>query len=204
MLSDQEQKQIIAKLFTVSQVCNQKVEQATFMAYAKILAQQNLSLEEISDAIDSLMFSLSPGSRFPSLKDILKEAGFEKFDARTNDRDDASIVASKIISAVASLGRYAEPHELRNAIGELGLEVIRHKGGWARICDTMEVDDERTWEAQLRNLAESCMHRVRRGLGHEPPSLPGKSQALIDSVVNKALEGKRYIEPTKGKANAEH
>lgn len=89
-----------------------------------------------------------------------------------NPEDEAIQIAGRILSAIASIGPY-RGQDAREAIGEIGWQVVQAEGGWQTICE-IQTDDIPIRKAQWRNLAKTFCERKDR---ETPPQLPGPGGA---------------------------
>lgn len=97
-----------------------------------------------------------------------------------NPDDEAIQISGRILGAIAAIGPY-QSEQAREAIGEIGWEVVQAEGGWQTICE-IQTDDIPIRKAQWRNLAKSfCERRIRTVL----PTLPapeGEMKKLLSFV----------------------
>lgn len=101
-------------------------------------------------------------------------------------KDDANEAASRIISAMSKFG-YTNSDNAQAFIGELGWRAVELMGGWSRLCQDSESDQNGTLRAQLRDLCASTHARASAGKMHEPPKLPSAKTGFIESTKIKEL-----------------
>ena len=113
-----------------------------------------LEPEELAQAI--VIYRNDPRhDRFPlpvKLKSMVGQA--------LNPDDEAVLVAGRILNAIARIGPY-QSAKAREAIGEVGWQVVECEGGWESICE-VQTDDIPTRKAQWRNLAKSFLESPRQ------------------------------------------
>lgn len=85
-----------------------------------------------------------------------------------NPEDEAVQISGRILGAIAAIGPYRS-QDAREAIGEVGWQVVQAEGGWQTICE-VQTDDIPIRKAQWRNLAKTFCERKDRT---SPPELPG-------------------------------
>jgi len=85
-----------------------------------------------------------------------------------NPEDEAIQISGRILGAIASVGPYRS-QEAREAIGEIGWQVVQAEGGWQTICE-IQTDDIPIRKAQWRQLAKTFCERNSR---NTMPQLPG-------------------------------
>lgn len=93
--------------------------------------------------------------------------------------DEAIMVVSRIVSAIERIGPY-RVKDAREAIGEVGWQVVRLEGGWEAMCS--QIPDYSTMsikKAQWRNLCKAMASRgrVEQHL-HALPSSGGSLTAI--------------------------
>jgi hypothetical protein len=144
-----------------------------------------------ADALCALAVNCRPGYGFPTIKELLKEIDPKKH-ADVDPEGEASLVASLIAGAVARKGYTCKPDALLEAIGPLGIEVVRISGGWARICEEMTPDNTPTYKAQWRREALAILNRRKAGYEGLPglpdvvtKRLPPETQLMLERMPDK-------------------
>lgn len=163
------------------------------MAYNKPLSEglirvyiDSLDYSE-SDCIFALNATAFELGRLPTPREIAQKIDPQRF-AKVTSRQDATIVAQQIISAVRKFGANAKIEQLQKYLGEVGFEVIKNQ--WAYICKNMQTDEEKIWFAQFRDQAEAIIAKHAAGHGSTMPSLPSPAQKEIPLLVSKLCEMK--------------
>ena len=95
-----------------------------------------------------------------------------------NPEDEAVQISGRILGAIASIGPY-RVQDAREAIGEIGWQVVQAEGGWQTICE-VQTDDIPIRKAQWRNLAKTFCERNARGTFPQLPSPGGNSPIKLD------------------------
>ena len=95
-----------------------------------------------------------------------------------NPEDEAVQISGRILGAIASIGPY-RVQDAREAIGEIGWQVVQAEGGWQTICE-VQTDDIPIRKAQWRNLAKTFCERNARGTFPQLPSPCGNSPIKLD------------------------
>lgn len=80
-----------------------------------------------------------------------------------NPEDEAVQIAGRILGAIASVGPY-QIQAAREAIGEVGWQVVEMEGGWQTLCE-VQTEDIPIRKAQWRNMAKSLIEHPRRTQG---------------------------------------
>lgn len=74
-----------------------------------------------------------------------------------NPEDEGIRIAGRILGAIAHIGPY-QSQKAKEAIGDIGWQVVQCEGGWETICE-IKSDDLPIRKAQWRNLAKSFCER---------------------------------------------
>lgn len=135
------------------------------------------------------MFIDRPASRgIPTPGEIRDEA---LGTGKQGDKDTANEVAARILANVHKHGsaRKLGDWAARPDVGELGWAVVhRVFGGWLGLCETYTYENHGTLMAQLRDVAESMLHRAALGIEDVPPALPSGINAVpIGQTVEQAM-----------------
>jgi len=129
-------------------------------------------------------------TRFPAIKELL-----DAIDPKPDHDAEARAVVDKIWTAIERFGSArGKDDKIREAVGDLGMRLVKQLGGWLSVCNCASYDDASTIKAQWRESAKAMMHieqvderRAALGLGpsHERQALPD-SQPVFDalSLVN--------------------
>lgn len=79
------------------------------------------------------------------------------------------------------------------AVGPLILEIIKKFGGWSAMCEFSATTEPGTFNAQIRDYAQTVSKKAKRGELNEMPSLPtsvNEVKNLIGNTMNKIGEVK--------------
>lgn len=111
----------------------------------------------------------------------------EKVLPEINADDDAVDCANLIISAIGSCG-YTNPGRAREKIGELGWAVVDRMGGWKHLCETLSLENETTYRAQIRSYVLTVRKRALRDELDEVPALPTSRSQEVKNIVTFAMK----------------
>lgn len=170
--------EIKTQLITLATIAGKELNQTALQAYC----------EALSD--------LPKGQVLLALKNWLRtESGFpfpaqirEKLKPEINLKDDAEDVANIIIAQVGHCG-YTNAGRAKEKIGELGWEVITRMGGWKHLCETLNLQNETQFRAQIRNYTETVAKKSIRGELHQTTELPQSAKVYeITSNAFKQIE----------------
>lgn len=142
-------QQVKAEYIGLAEYFMRPIPDRTLLAYADDL--NDLRYEDVVGAMRNLR--RQPGRRtLPLPGDIraLCENGGGDITARAND------IAGRITYCMRRYG-YTNPVPARQAIGEIGWQVVERRGGWTHICQTQSADQIGTFTAQCRDMAKSLM-----------------------------------------------
>lgn len=101
-----------------------------------------------------------------------------KLSPTITDKDEAIDAVNRIIAAVSLYG-YPNLEQAKNYIGELGWEVVKRFGGWTRLCETLDSENEGMIRAQMRELAQVVFKKSLVGDLNTAPALPQAIKNLI-------------------------
>lgn len=110
-----------------------------------------------------------------------------------NPDDEAVQISGRILSAIASIGPY-QSEKAREAIGDVGWQVVQAEGGWQMICE-VQTDDIPIRKAQWRNLAKSFCERQMRSSVPQLPD-PGGSSISLLGILKEMPKPKTGGEPS--------
>lgn len=141
---------------------------------------QALTFTEFQEAIKK--YRMNPkNTQFPlpaALVAIIKP--------QENDLDVARTIANKIWDGIGKFG-YTGAERAKEALGELGWEVVQQMGGWVSICQCASGDQRGIFVAQARELADSIMRLSKAGkLNHKfelPKPYDSEGQKRVESLV---------------------
>lgn len=149
---DHNQKIFYAKLTGLAaMVSNFTLIEETIELYDQHL--EPLGYERVCRALDRIIVERSSRDPFPSIKEIRMI-----IDPELDPDQEAMVIASKIVGAVARIGPY-QSELAQHVIGEVGWRIVQCEGGWENICQTLTYDNQSTLKAQWRNLAKTFMNR---------------------------------------------
>jgi len=120
---------------------------------------------------------------FPHPSDIR-----EKVMPELNPEDDAQDVASLILSGIGRYG-YTNADRARTYIGELGWVTVARMGGWKHLCESVTIQNENSYRAQIRDLARTITRRAKRGELDQAPALPGPAGSTIKNLISNTMKG---------------
>lgn len=116
-------------------------------------AFRDLGFEKGIEALKIAFFTIR-GNQMPAPMDLLEMIGVNRIEA-PKPRDAANDLAGKIIEAIGSIGGY-NPGRAKEKLGDRAWDAIQAFGGWANLC-MIEIDEQQTVRAQLRDILESRM-----------------------------------------------
>lgn len=145
------------------------------LAWVYVRAIDGYNGETAIEALNATAFELG---RLPTPSEIVQKIDPKRF-AKVTDRQEASLIAQRIIEAVARLGINAKEEKIKAMIGDVGWYVVKNQ--WVNICNNMQSSDEKVWFAQFRDQAEAVMAKVKAGTLNELPNL-GKANEIINNL----------------------
>lgn len=161
------------------------------MAYNKPLSEglirvyiDSLKYPEVQciSALNATAFELG---RLPTPSEIAQKIDPQKF-AKVTPRQEATIVAQQIITAVRKFGANAKMQELEEYLGDVGFRIVKNQ--WSYICNHMQTYDEKMWFAQFRDQAEALMAKAAAGHGNAMPSLSSHKNKELNNIINNLCE----------------
>ena len=174
-------KKFAAELASYCMAYNKPLSEGLIRVYIDFLKYPE---SECIFALNATAFELG---RLPTPSEIAQKIDPQRF-AKVTSRQEATIVAQQIITAVRKFGANAKMQILEQYLGEVGFEVIKNQ--WSHICATMQTHEEKNWFAQFRDQAEAIIARHAAGHGQTMPSLPNHKNHELNNVINSLCEMK--------------
>jgi hypothetical protein len=120
--------------------------------------------------------------RFPSIKQLQ-----DAIQPKPDHDAEARVIVDKIWTAIERFGSARNKDEkIREAIGDLGMRVVKQLGGWLSVCNCANYDDASTIKAQWRESAKAMLHieqvDERRSALGLPPSAHRETLPARDEV----------------------
>ncbi len=162
--------QIMQRLFLLAEQSGEKVSETRIEFITREVVDAK------GDIVSALERLLRKSRRFPTVKEILAEAG-----TLQTDEDAGREVGERIWNAICRHG--SQRFDLKSVLGEVGSRVVQMQGGWQSICDTATYDNASQLKAQWRELAEVLIRKARSG---DLDALP-KFDAIQGSKHDEAL-----------------
>lgn len=188
MIKSSEQR-FIEALTGVAELTNMTLTPNIVGLYAK--AVEPYGYGAAADALAALAVNCRPGYGFPTIKELLTHIDPAKH-AEVDPEGEAALVASLIAGAVARKGYTCKPDALLEAIGPLGVEVVRISGGWSMICAELTPENMTTYKAQWRREALAILNRRKAGYEGLPglpdvvtKRLPSETQLMLERMADK-------------------
>lgn len=126
----------------------------------------DLSPEQLELAVKK--YRVNPDHKFFPLPAALRGEVAPHIDAIDEARDIANII-------IASVSRFGHTNqvEAQNHIGELGWTVITRMGGWKNLCETLTLQNESMFRAQIRDYAMTVQKKATLGELEIRPAIRG-------------------------------
>lgn len=176
-------KEIVLKLAAVYDY-GDRLNKQNLDVMAKLLAQMSSSPEEAAQAAQKYIEN-AENVRFP----IPIHKIMHSLRPPVTDRDQAIVLGSRIVDAISKFG-WPNASRAEKYIGPVGWEVIRMRGGWARVCEESNQGNSGMLYAQMRDLAESVLRRSRAGMPDvSKMELPGSESGESPPSISKKVMG---------------
>jgi len=161
-----EQKAHIAELLSLqAEISSKPLSQAAIIMLVESMA--DLPFESVKNL---LMTWNKSNKGFPHPADIRA-----KIKPEIDLADNALDIANTILKCIGTCG-YTNPARAQLQIGGLGWEVVKRMGGWQHLCETVTLQNEGIYRAQIKSYAETVAKKAKAGDIEAMPELPAANE----------------------------
>lgn len=176
-MNHDDRKKLGILLNTLAMYYGRQINTAAISMYVDDLL--DFPIEEIAAAVSK--YRKTPGNnRFPLPADLIKIMR-----PKINPHSQAVELSSKIVEMVSLCG-WTNPGAAREALGELGWQIVQRSGGWQFLCENLGVNlSIGTFTAQTRDLAESLLEFESLAIDtYAPRHLLQEQKNQLDQIMS--------------------
>lgn len=156
----ENRERLRAAVIATAELANRTLSDAAVRLYVHELASLPI------DAVCAALVAGARAQRLPSVEEI--EASVT---GKVGPQGEAQEVADRIGAAIKNIGSYRS-QDAKEAIGELGWEVVRQCGGWQAVCSVESEKDLAIAKAGWRETAKWVATKAKAGALGQKPALP--------------------------------